>query len=93
MVDRLIRPLIDKYASKYIEPLAADSIKVGLKGLWNGEVQLKNLIFKENVFLELNLPLRVRYSYIGDCQVKAPYTAKGGISSLTLKLENVYLIL
>jgi len=68
--ESLVVELVNRFLGDFIENLDTSQLSIGI---WGGDVVLNNLYVKENLFDELDLPIKVRYGNIGKLTLKIPW--------------------
>ncbi|ESO10807.1 hypothetical protein HELRODRAFT_72498 [Helobdella robusta] len=86
--ESLVADLVNRFLGDFIENLDKSQLSIGI---WGGDVQLNNLYVKENLFDDLDLPIRVVYGNIGQLKLKIPWKNLYTEPTIAL-LDGLYII-
>ena len=85
-----IQQLILNFTNNWLENFDESSLKIGL---WNGEVNLTDLLFRKQVFdISEELQFSLEYGHLQNCQLHIPWSKlrSGGIS---IEADDICLVL
>ncbi len=89
MLQEILERILLKYFGSYLQDF--DQNKISL-AIWNGKLKIEGLRLKPSIFSQLNLPLELRYSFIGNLEIVVPWT-KLSILPVELNILNIFVII
>ncbi|KAI9189680.1 Vacuolar protein sorting-associated protein 13 [Blastocladiella emersonii ATCC 22665] len=88
MFEQVVANLLNRVLGDFVENLATDQLNIGI---WNGDVQLRNLRLRRDALDKLDLPITVVQGYVGDLVVKIPWQNLKG-KPFRINVSNVFLV-
>ena len=88
---RIFQPILahflNKYLTKYMNGVTTKNIE---SSVWGGTIEIKNVSFKENAFEDLQLPLKIVFSHIGEFSLNVDWY-KLSSKPVEITIKDVYL--
>lgn len=70
MFESLVERLLNKILGEYVENFSSENLHIGI---WSGQVVLKNIALKKDIFKKLNLPFIIKFSRLGCLKLNVPW--------------------
>ncbi|SCW01107.1 LAFE_0D05226g1_1 [Lachancea fermentati] len=88
MLESLAANLLNRILGSYVENFDSKQLNVGI---WSGDVKLKNLKLKKESLDALNLPIDVRFGFLGELTLVVPWSSLKN-KPVKILIEDVYLL-
>ncbi|KAI9014452.1 hypothetical protein CLU79DRAFT_890124 [Phycomyces nitens] len=88
MLESLVATILNRFLGNYVSNLNYDQLKIGI---WNGEVNLKNLKLRREALDKLDLPIDVLEGYFGELTLSIPW-ANLKTKPVKVFVDHVYLL-
>ena len=88
MFEKILQPIINKFAGDYIEGFDAKNLNVGI---WSGNIVIEKVALKSGLLDQLEMPLKILFSRIGRLVIKLPWKNLGN-SPIEITLEDLYIV-
>ena len=62
MFESILESLLNKYLGEYVEGLSRDALSLSI---WGGDIELKDVMLKKDIFTKFKMPLNLVYGQIG----------------------------
>lgn len=89
MFESILEKILVNSLGKFIEGLDSNSLKMSI---WSGDISIGNIAVKREVFSQLQLPINMKFSYVGKLVLKIPWKSLGS-SPVEVLLEDIFVIL
>ena len=89
MLESILERILLYNFGQIIQGLDKNNLKIGV---WQGNITIKNVSVRPEIFNQFELPLQMVFSHIGKLEVKVPWSSLGS-KPVEVLLENVYVIL
>ncbi|CAR23295.1 membrane morphogenesis protein VPS13 [Lachancea thermotolerans CBS 6340] len=88
MLESLAAGLLNRFLGSYVENFDPKQLNVGI---WSGDVKLKKLKLKKESLDALDLPIDVRFGFLGDLTLLVPWSSLKN-KPVKILIEDVYLL-
>ncbi|KAG1095366.1 hypothetical protein G6F42_018567 [Rhizopus arrhizus] len=89
MLESLVASILNRFLKNYVSNLNYDQLKIGI---WNGEVNLRNLKLRRDALDKLDLPINVSEgSYLGELTLIIPWSNLRN-EPVKVIIDHVYLL-
>ena len=89
MFERILEKILVNQLGQYIEGLDKHSLKMSV---WSGNISISNISVKPEVLNLLELPLKMKFSFVKKLELNIPWKSLGS-SPVEILLEDIFLIL
>ena len=89
MFESLLEKLLSRIIGEYVEGISKDQMKVGI---FNGNVEIKNIKIKKSVIDQLNIPFELKFGIIEHIKMKIPWTSLQS-SAVEAYLKGLYIVI
>ena len=70
MFEALLEKIMSRIAGEYIEGISSDKMKVGV---FNGNVEIKNVQIRKSIMKKFNLPFKLKFGMVELIKMKIPW--------------------
>ncbi|KAG2213335.1 hypothetical protein INT46_007194 [Mucor plumbeus] len=88
MLESLVASILNRFLKNYVSNLNYDQLKIGI---WNGEVNLRNLKLRRDALDKLDLPINVSEGYLGELTLIIPWSNLRN-EPVKIIIDHVYLL-
>ncbi|CEP17102.1 hypothetical protein [Parasitella parasitica] len=88
MLESLVASILNRFLKNYVSNLNYDQLKIGI---WNGEVNLRNLKLRKDALDKLDLPINVSEGYLGELVLIIPWSNLRN-EPVKVIIDHVYLL-
>ncbi|CAO0798122.1 unnamed protein product [Mucor circinelloides] len=88
MLESLVASILNRFLKNYVSNLNYDQLKIGI---WNGEVNLRNLKLRRDALDKLDLPINVSEGYLGELTLIIPWSNLRN-EPVKVIIDHVYLL-
>ena len=89
MLESVLERVLLNNFGQIIQGLDKSNLKIGV---WQGNITIKNVSVRPEIFNKFELPLQMLFSHIGKLELKVPWSSLGS-KPVEVLLENVFVIL
>ena len=89
MFESILEKILISNFGKFIEGLDKKNLQIGV---WSGNIVIQNVSLKPDILNILELPIQMKFSFIGKLSVKVPWASLGS-KPVEVELEDVYIVL
>lgn len=88
MLESLVSALLNRFLGAYVENFDPTQLNVGI---WNGDVKLRNLRLRKDSLDALDLPIDVKFGYLGELTLLIPWSSLKN-KPVKIIIEDVYML-
>jgi len=88
MFEKVLEKILLNNVGQFIDGIDKNNLKIGI---WSGDIVIQNIAVKPEVLAMLDLPFRMRYSFVGKLSVSVPWKSLGS-KPVEVFLEDVFII-
>jgi vacuolar protein sorting-associated protein 13A/C len=89
MFESILEKILVNNLGQFIEGLDRDNLKLSI---WSGNIVIENISIKPEVLNMLELPVKMKFSYLGRLKLSVPWKSLGS-KPVEVLLENIYVVL
>ena len=89
MFEKILEKVLLNNVGQFIEGIDKNNLKIGI---WSGDIVIQNIAVKPEVIQMLELPVKMKYSFVGKLSVSVPWKNLGS-KPVEIVLEDVYIIM
>jgi len=89
MFEKVLENILLNNVGQFIDGIDKNNLKIGI---WSGDIIIQNIAVKPDVLAKLDLPFRMKYSFVSKLSVSVPWKSLGS-KPVEITLEDVYIIL
>lgn len=88
MLQAILERIVLKYFGEYLMDFNQKNISLAI---WNGSLKIQGLKFKPCILSELNLPIKLQYSWIGTLEILVPWS-KLSAHPVEIRIMDIFII-
>jgi len=89
MFEKILENILLNNVGQFIDGIDKNNLKIGI---WSGDIIIQNIAVKPDVLAKLDLPFRMKFSFVSKLSVSVPWKSLGS-KPVEITLEDVYVIL
>ena len=89
MFQAILERILLKYFGSYLLDFNPKSLSLAI---WNGKLRIQGLKLKPSIFSNLPLPLKLKYSWIGNLEIFVPWSHLSKLP-VEIRISDIYLIM